>query len=90
MSAMDGLRRLGLVPGQDVALIGCDDIPIAAHVRPQLTAFSMDLEALGLRLGRMVQARLQGDTTPMQDLITAPMVVRQSDCPSGAGGHDET
>jgi LacI family transcriptional regulator len=86
ISAMDGLRRLGLRPGQDVALIGCDDIPIAAHVSPQLTTFSMDLEALGMRLGRMVQARLQGDTSPMQDLITAPMVVRQSDCPSGLAG----
>ena len=85
ISAMEGLRRLGLTPGEDVALIGCDDIPIAAHVRPQLTTFSMDLEALGLRIGRMVQARLQGDSTPMQDLVTAPMVLRQSDCPAKAG-----
>ncbi len=86
ISAMEGLRRLGLTPGEDVALIGCDDIPIAAHVRPALTTFTTDLEALGLRLGRMVQARLQGDCAPMQDLIAAPMVLRQSDCPSGAAG----
>lgn len=81
ISAMEGLRRLGLIPGKDVALIGCDDTPIAAHMRPALTTFSMDLEALGIRLGRMVQARLQGDTTPQQYLIEAPMVLRQSDCP---------
>ena len=90
ISAMDGLRRLGLTPGEDVALIGCDDNPIAAHAQPALTTFTMDLGALGLRLGRMVQARLQGEMTPMQDLINAPMVVRQSDCPSGAGGRNET
>jgi len=85
ISAMDGLRRLGLTPGKDVALIGCDDIPIAAHIRPALTTFTMDLGALGIRIGRMVQARLQGDTAAQQDLIEAPMVLRQSDCPSGQG-----
>ncbi len=61
ISAMEGLRRLGLTPGDDVALIGCDDIPIAAHTRSALTTFGIDLEALGMRLGRMVQARLEGD-----------------------------
>ena len=85
ISAMDGLRRLGLAPGKDVALTGCDDIPIAAHIRPGLTTFTMDLGALGIRIGRMVQARLQGDTTAQQALIEAPMVLRHSDCPSGLG-----
>ena len=84
ISAMDGLRRLGLRPGEDVALIGCDDIPVAAYVRPALTTFTLDLEALGIRLGRMVQARLQGDLTPMQELVAATMVLRQSDCPGAA------
>lgn len=83
ISAMEGLRRLGLTPGQDVALIGCDDIPVGAHVRPALTTFNLDLEAVGLRLGRMVIAKLNGETTQMQELVPAPMIVRQSDCPGG-------
>lgn len=86
ISAMEGLRRLGLKPGEDVALIGCDDIPVAAFVRPALTTFALDLEALGIRLGQMVVARLGGDTTVRQELMAAPMVIRQSDCP---GGGDE-
>lgn len=86
ISAMEGLRRLGLRPGEDVALIGCDDIPVAAHVRPALTTFNLDLEALGIKLGRMMVARLGGDTSLQQELVPAPMVIRQSDCP---GGGDE-
>lgn len=58
ISAMAGLRRLGLRPGEDVALIGCDDIPVAAYVRPSLTTFTLDLEALGIKLGQMIVARL--------------------------------
>jgi LacI family transcriptional regulator len=83
ISAMEGLRRLGLTPGEDVALIGCDDIPVAAHVRPALTTFSVDLGALGIKLGRMMVARLGGDPTVRQELVDAPMVIRQSDCPGG-------
>ncbi len=83
VSAMDGLRRLGLTPGKDVAVIGCDDIPIAAHIRPSLTTFTVDLGAMGIRIGRMVQARLDGHLAPQQDLIEAPIVLRQSDCPRG-------
>lgn len=86
ISAMAGLRRLGLRPGEDVALIGCDDIPVAAYVRPSLTTFTLDLEALGIKLGQMIVARLGGDLSVRQELIPAPMVIRQSDCP---GGEDE-
>lgn len=85
ISAMEGLRRLGLSPGEDVALIGCDDIPVAAHVRPALTTFNLDLEALGIKLGQLMVARLGGDMTVRQELIPAPMVIRQSDCPGGEG-----
>jgi LacI family transcriptional regulator len=81
ISAMDGLRRLGLRPGADVALIGCDDIPVAAHLRPALTTFSIDLEGLGIRLGQLVKARLGGDTTPRQEILTPQMIIRHSDSP---------
>lgn len=80
ISAMDGLKRLGLRPGIDVALIGCDDMPLAAHVRPALTTFNQDLGAIGLRLGRMILARLRGDHTPVQALIETQLVIRESDC----------
>jgi len=86
ISAMEGLRRLGLRPGEDVALIGCDDIPVAAYVRPALTTFNLDLEAMGIKLGQMVVSRLGGDATVQQELVPAPMIIRQSDCP---GGGDE-
>lgn len=83
ISAMEGLRKLGLRPGEDVALIGCDDIPVAAFVRPALTTFSLDLESVGIRLGRMILARLGGDMEPKQELVPAQVVIRQSDCPGG-------
>jgi LacI family transcriptional regulator len=81
LSAREGLKRLGLTPGEHVALIGCDDLPLGAHVRPALTSFRMDLDALGIRLGRMILARLGGDTSVMQEFVRGEMVLRQSDSP---------
>jgi LacI family transcriptional regulator len=81
LSAMEGLKRLGLTPGQDVALIGCDDSPLAAHVRPALTSFRLDLDAMGIRLGRMILARLGGDTSTPQEFVRGEMVLRESDSP---------
>jgi LacI family transcriptional regulator len=83
LSAMEGLKRMGLRPGLDVALIGCDDMPLSAHLRPALTSFSQDLEALGIRLGRMVLARLSGEKVPQQDFVESRLVLRESDCPAG-------
>jgi len=51
-------------------------------VRPALTTFSRDLDAIGLRLGRMLLTRLGGDATPMQDIVETRLVLRQSDCPA--------
>lgn len=80
ISAIEGLKRLGLRPGHDVALIGSDDAPISAHVRPALTTFSQDLSAMGLRLGRLVLARLGGDPTIYHEIIKPKLIVRESDC----------
>jgi hypothetical protein len=41
----------------------------------------MDLDALGIRLGRMILARLGGDTSVMQEFVRGEMVLRQSDSP---------
>lgn len=85
ISAMEGLKRLGLRPGHDVALVGCDDTPISAHVRPSLTTFSQDLGAIGLRLGRIILARLGGDTTVYHEIIEPELIIRESDClPAGS------
>lgn len=81
LSAMEGLKRLGLTPGQDVALIGCDDTPVAAHVRPALTSYRLDLDAMGIRLGRMILARLGGDITPRHEFMRGELVPRESDSP---------
>jgi LacI family transcriptional regulator len=81
MSAMEGLTALGLTPGHDIAVIGAEDMPLSAYATPPLTTFSVNLEAMGLRLGRMVLSRLAGEVGPLQELVPSRLVIRASDGP---------
>jgi LacI family transcriptional regulator len=85
MSAMEGLAALGLVAGRDVAVIGAEDMPLAAHLTPALTTFSLDLEAMGQRLGQIVLARLAGEEGPLREIVETRLVIRQTDGPPRQG-----
>ncbi len=85
LSAMDALRKFGIRPGPDMAIIGSDDIPVAAHVESGLTTFRQDLDALGMRLGRMMAAKLSGDAEPHQELVDAELILRGTDLPPLGG-----
>ena len=81
MSAMQGMTRLGLHPGRDTAVIGCDDVPLAAHTQPALTTFAQDLDAIGMRMGMMILSRLSGRQETQGVTVETNLVLRDSDCP---------
>ncbi len=83
LSAMEAMRTFGLEPGQDVAVIGCDDMPMAAAVKPGLTTFSQNLDAIGTRMGRMILARLSGSTDRLQQVVESKLILRDSDMAAG-------
>ena len=90
LSAMEAMQALGLEPGRDIAVIGCDDMPAAATARPPLTTFSQDLDAIGMRMARMMLAKLGGETGMLQELAESRLVVRESDMPPGRPAPDPT
>ncbi|RZF65457.1 LacI family DNA-binding transcriptional regulator [Sphingomonas populi] len=63
VGAYRALRALGLEPGQDIAVIGLRDNPACRGLVPQLTCFTLDLEALGLALAGAVAETLAGHGT---------------------------
>ncbi|MDJ1006362.1 MAG: LacI family DNA-binding transcriptional regulator [Paracoccaceae bacterium] len=81
LSAMDAMRAFGLEPGRDISVIGCDDIPIASAVTPALTTFSQNLDAIGMRMGRMILAKLGGATERLQEIVECRMITRDTDLP---------
>jgi LacI family transcriptional regulator len=64
IGALVALREAGLRAPDDVALIGCDDIPIAAQTSPPLSTIAMPMRELGEAAAAALQERLQGRRLP--------------------------
>lgn len=77
---MDGARMRGLQPGRDIAVIGCDDVPLATYLRPALTTFTQDLDDIGMTMGRMLLSRLNGRHKRQGIVVDTHLVSRESDC----------
>jgi len=67
------LRRLGL--SHEVAIVGFDDFPLADLVEPPLTVVRQDVESLGRQAADLLFARIDGDTSPVQNLVIVPSLV---------------
>ena len=80
---MLGLRQLGLEPGQDFAVAGCDDIAEAALWTPALTTVAVDTHGMGEAAARLVLERSADFSLPRRQVVLSPrLIVRASSGPS--------
>lgn len=78
LAVMDALRALGLdVPG-DVAVVGYDDIPMAAWPAYALTTVRQDVDAMVAATVATVLDRIEGRAVAPRTAIAAPLIVRAS------------
>lgn len=88
VGAMGALRDLGYTAGQDVAIVGFNDISIAADLPIPLTSVRSPLEDMGKQAAQLIIDRLQhpgrGATTTEAQQIRLPprLIVRESSDPS--------
>jgi len=76
---MIALRKRGLEPGRDFAVVGFDDVVEAQHYVPALTSVAVDTAGLGERAAHSVLRMIQSRTTRAEDHVGAVnLVVRES------------
>ncbi len=76
MSAAKALSARGLTPPDDVAVMGVDDIHLAAYHQPPLTTVRVDKIGLGRTGARLLLDRLAGRTVPERTTLPTELVVR--------------
>ncbi|NCC30949.1 MAG: LacI family transcriptional regulator [Chloroflexia bacterium] len=79
--AMHALRDAGIEVGRDVALIGCGDVPLAAHTHPPLTTLRAPRRALGAALARTLIALVEQQPLPSFTPLPLQLIVRKTTCP---------
>lgn len=79
IGAYQALYQQGLLVGQDIALIGYDDIEFAAFMNPPLTTIHQPKQALGQLAVETLLERMQNSDAPLQILTLTPeLVIRSS------------
>lgn len=77
MAAIGTLLRLGRRVPEDIAVIGYDDIPLAAHFHPALTTVRQQIGAGGVALVDALFAQLAGEQ-PASRMLATELVERES------------
>ena len=80
LGAIDVARESGLSLPRDMAIIGYDDVPVAAHTSPPLTTMAIPKQELGRSAAQVVLDHLKnpGKAQPVRRIFAAKLVVRAS------------
>jgi LacI family transcriptional regulator len=77
--AMSAAQERGLIVGEDIAITGFDDIPMAEHSHPPLTTLRQPIYRIGNIVCEMLIRIIQGVPLESDQVILKPyLVVRQS------------
>lgn len=77
IGAMRALQAHGLDVPRDVAVVGFDDVPLAAHVTPALTTVRQDIRLAGEGLVASIVGLIEGH--PVESSLMEPdLIVRES------------
>ncbi|HEU5470449.1 MAG TPA: LacI family DNA-binding transcriptional regulator [Actinophytocola sp.] len=79
VGVLDALRAAGRTVPDDVAVVGFDDIPVAAHTQPALTTVRQPSREMGEKAAAMLLSLLAGETLPEEPwIVPTSLVIRES------------
>lgn len=77
LGASLGLQRVGETPGNQLSIIGFDDVEDARLATPPLTTISIAPYELGRRLARTLLDRVKDPTMPVADVMIAARLIQR-------------
>jgi len=80
LGVVSAAQGLGLTVGRDVAVIGFDDVSLAAHSHPPLTTVRQPIYEIGQRVCRMLVQLIEGETLEERHVILKPRLVVRESC----------
>ncbi|MFB5761478.1 LacI family DNA-binding transcriptional regulator [Paenibacillus medicaginis] len=80
IGALRALNEHGVKVPEDMAIVGFDDIEMAAFVQPPLTTVRAYPEQMGKAAVQLLTERFEGREAPAHSVIGTRLVIRESSC----------
>lgn len=78
VGALRAIRALNLHVPQDIAVVGFDDIPLAAYLDPALTTVRQPMHEMGQQAMTMLLDLVRGEAPPRLVTMSGELVIRSS------------
>ena len=78
VGVISALHARGLRVPEDCAVVGCDDLPVSAHLVPPLTTVRIPFRETGRRAMSLLIDRIRGVRVASRLLLPTTLVVRES------------
>ena len=81
VGCLRAFARRGVRPGRDIALVTCDDVPLAQLYDPPISVVSRDTVGLGREAAELLLRHLRGDLEPRTVILPMSFELRASSPP---------
>ena len=78
LGACKAIEEAGFIVGQDIAVVGFDDIPVAKHLYGGLTTIRQDFYLMGYMAGKAIYERIEGREAAGVEEMMYELVIRGS------------
>ncbi|GAA5031512.1 LacI family DNA-binding transcriptional regulator [Streptomyces siamensis] len=82
LGVLGALRDAGLRVPDDIAVIGFDDIPVARHTEPALSAVRQPMRETGEAAVRILLTHLEGQDWPLTPVVLPTTVIARRSAPA--------
>jgi len=82
LGALEAAHKRRVRIPEDLGIVGFDDMPWAASLRPALTVIAQPIEELGRVAARLLLDRLAGKHRPVKQVILPPKLIVRASCGS--------
>lgn len=80
LGVFKAINERGLKVGEDISVVGFDDIELASHTHPSLTTIRQNRKAIGRTLAQILDRRINNKKVEERTLIPTELIVRSSTC----------
>jgi LacI family transcriptional regulator len=88
LGVMHGLAQHGIDVPREIAVTGYDDIPVARHLRPQLTTIRQPIQDLGATAFEVLRSMIGNREPVARDVVLPARLIRRESCGcSTTAGH---